>query len=80
MTISGNGKQWTNTELLNKAIDESGYKKKYLAAQLGISVKTFKAKICNKSEFRVSEILALTDLLRLNSRTQRDIFLSSDVN
>jgi len=51
---------------INKAISESGIKKKYLAEKLGIEYETFRKKLNGKSEFKISEIINLTSLLKIN--------------
>jgi len=51
---------------INKAISESGIKKKYLAEKLGIEYETFRKKLNGKSEFKISEIINLTSLLNIN--------------
>jgi len=51
---------------INKAISESGLKKKYLAEKLGIEYETFRKKLNGKSEFKISEIINLTSLLKIN--------------
>jgi len=51
---------------INKAISESGLKKKYLAEKLGFEYETFRKKLNGKSEFKISEIINLTSLLNIN--------------
>lgn len=63
----------TNTELLEKKIDESGYKRSYLANAIGLKSRQALAnKIKNESEFTATEINALCDLLKIESLEEKD--------
>ena len=53
----------TNTSLLERYIEESGYKKSFIAKQIGISAYTLAMKINYESEFKAIEICILCDLL-----------------
>lgn len=65
----------TNTKMLKKAIKNSGLSVIFIAEKMGITRQTLYNRMNNKSEFLVSEIEILTQLLKL-SRTERDeIFL-----
>ena len=64
---------------LNKAIERSGLKKKAIAFNLGISDHALNNKINNITAFKVSEVLALEDILRLNENETRAIFFNRDV-
>ena len=64
----------TNTEMLNKKIDESGLKKGYLADKLKLSRFGLFKKINNESEFRTSEIVALCRELKLTTKERDQIF------
>ena len=46
----------TNTEMLEKLIQESGKKKGYLAEKAGMSAAWFRACLLNKGEFRESQM------------------------
>lgn len=62
----------TNTELLEKIIKESGYKKSYLAKAIGLkSTFGLSRKIRNESEFTASEIDILCYLLKIDSLEER---------
>lgn len=62
----------TNTELLEKKIDESGYKKSYIAKTIGLkSTAGLANKVNNITEFTASEINALCDLLKIESLEER---------
>ena len=65
----------TNTELLNQAIDASGMTKTFIAEKMGCSRMRLYS-ILKGSEVTVTEMLALSDLLRLNNRQKSDIFLT----
>lgn len=67
----------TNTEMLNKKIDESGLKKGYLADKLNLSRFGLSKKINNESEFRTSEIVALCRELKLTTKERDQIFFCS---
>ena len=62
----------TNTEELNRLIDESGYKRKYLAERLGLTPYGMAKKINNLSEFTSSEIAGLCELLGITSLKEKE--------
>ena len=66
----------TNTSLLEKYIDNSGYKRSYIAQQLDISAYGFALKINNKSEFKATEIDTLCDLLNIGIEDRMAIFFA----
>lgn len=68
-----------NSNMLKKKIDGSGMKIKYVAAQIGLTPAGFYKKINNKSEFKVSEVLALTRVLGLSSNERDEIFFGNNV-
>ena len=73
MNIEKEGDIMTNTELLEKKIDESGYKRSYLANAIGLKSRQALAnKIKNESEFTATEINALCDLLKIESLEEKD--------
>mgnify|MGYP003307134066 CR=1 FL=1 len=55
----------TNTKLLEEAIDRSGLKKGKIAERLGISRAGLINLINNRSEFRVSQIQTLCEILNI---------------
>lgn len=57
----------TNTELLEKLIQESGKKKGYLAQKCGLSRIGFRNCLTNKAEFRQSQIEILCAELNITS-------------
>ena len=69
----------TNTELLEKAIRESGLKKNAILEQTGIGTyNTLHAKIKNRSEFTASEIMKLCEILRLTNDQREAIFFANN--
>lgn len=67
----------TNIELLGKKIQESGLKKSYIAARIGVSPTTFTALLQNKTEFKASQIRAICEVLDIQDDAEiRSIFFS----
>lgn len=67
------GANMTNTELLERKIADSGYKKSFIAKAIGLkSAFGLANKINNKTEFKASEINALCDLLKIESAEEKD--------
>ena len=66
----------TNTGLLEQYIESSGYKKGFVAKQLGITAYGFALKVNNKSEFKASEIEALCSLLKIGAEDKEAIFFA----
>ena len=67
----------TNTMLLNKKIDESGYKRIYIAKAIGLkSAYGLAKKIRNETEFKASEINALCELLKIDPEEKEAIFFA----
>lgn len=66
-----------DTKKLEQLIRKSGLKKGYLAEQLGISRGTFCALLNNRTEFRVSQIRTLCEILGIHDdETLRAIFFA----
>lgn len=70
------GENMTNTKLLQRAIEVSGYKRDWLAKKLNISRAALLKKINNESEFKASEVSKLSQLLSLTAPQRDNIFLS----
>lgn len=68
----------TNTDLLNKRMDESGLKRSKIAETLGISREFMWLKIHNKYEFKASEIKTLCALLNIKSLRERERIFFAD--
>ena len=66
----------TNTELLEKCIAESGYKKSFIASKIGKSAYALSLKINNKTEFKASEITILCELLGIDDQERTSIFFA----
>lgn len=66
----------TNTVLLRKKIDQSGYKLRYIASKAGITYQGLLNKINNRSEFRANEIQSLYILLGLTEEERTAIFFA----
>lgn len=69
----------TNTSLLRKKIDESGYKLRFIASKLGITYQGFLKKINNETEFKASEMQILRELLNLTDAEFEQIFFTLNV-
>lgn len=66
----------TNTALLEEYISKSGYKKSFIAEQLGLTSYGFMLKVNNKSEFKASEMTILSKLLKINAKDKDAIFFA----
>ena len=62
----------TNTELLEKKIEESGKKKEFLASKCGLSRQGFKNCIINKAFFNTKHIKILCAELNIVSLRERE--------
>lgn len=62
----------TNTELLDKKIEESGKKIGYLAEKCGLSLAGFYNCRTNKAEFKASHIKILSEELGITSLKEKD--------
>ena len=69
----------TDTALLREKIEQSGYKLRFICEKLGLSWGGLANKIENRTEFRQSEIGALTELLQLTEEDRKQIFFASNV-
>lgn len=69
----------TNSLELELQIKRVGISKKELAKKLGISEMSLFNKIKNETEFKASEIVALTKVLKLTQEQRNNIFLLRDV-
>lgn len=69
----------TNTDLLREKIDQSGYKLRFIAKNIGLTYQGFLNKINNRNEFRANEIQALYDLLDMTEEERVAIFFASEV-
>lgn len=69
-----------NAQLLDKKIEESGYKINFLLEKLGLSKSGFLLKRKNQRPFRSAEIYVLTDFLNLSEEEVKEIFFAEEVN
>ncbi len=69
----------TDTSLLRKKIDESGYKLRFIAKKLNITYAGFLKKVNNETEFKASEIQILGELLNLTREEIDKIFFTLNV-
>ncbi len=70
----------TNTEKLNEAIKNSGYKITHVASELNITYMALQNKIRNVTEFKASEIMKLKKLLKLTNGEANSIFFDDRVD
>ena len=66
----------TDTLRLRQRIKEAGYRLGYVAEVLGISQYTLQKKLDNDSEFKISEVDALSKLLGLTPREKNALFFA----
>lgn len=66
----------TNTTLLEQYIEKSGFKKSFIAKQIGLTPYGFSLKVKNKSEFKAKEIIALCNLLKIDTMGREAIFFA----
>ena len=70
----------TDTVKLRELISKSGLKLGYIANQLGISRFALSNKIQNRTEFRVSEIVKICELLCIDYDSREQIFFAHKVD
>lgn len=70
----------TNVEMLRNKMDESGMTVVAISEKSGILRETLYNRMAGKSEFKASEIQALTQVLRLTRKERDDIFFGKNVN
>lgn len=67
----------TNTSLLEEYIKKSGYKRSFIARQIGLkSTYGFSRKVNNESEFTATEITILCNLLKISAKDKDAIFFN----
>ena len=67
----------TDRKLLEDRIKQKGLKKGFLAEKLGVSRTTFCALLRNETEFKVSQIQTLCELLDIqDDETMKSIFFA----
>jgi len=63
-----------NMDLLESKIEASGYKREYIASQIGISRFGLLSKMQNPDRWKVTEMSAIIKLLKLSKTETREIF------
>lgn len=69
-----------NMELLQKKIDESGLKNYFIAEKVGIDRGSLYNKLNGKTEFTMTEIIKLCEVLRLSDSEKVKIFFRKNMN
>jgi len=69
-----------DTKELEIRIEKSGYRKQYIAEQLGITIQALRTKTTNKQDFWCSEAEKLGDILQLSPIERSDIFFKKNVD
>lgn len=69
----------TDIKMLSEVISESGMTKSFIAQKMGCSRPRLYA-ILNGGECTVSEMISLSNILRLTNKQKNDIFLRSELN
>lgn len=69
----------TNTTLLKKKTDSSGYKVIFLAEKVGLTPQGFYKKLKDGSEWTFSQVMILKDLLHLTNEEVDSIFFNEKV-
>ena len=69
----------TDSAMLAAKISDCGYTLSQIAAELGITRQGLWKKINNRSEFKQSEIEKISNLLNLDTDTNREIFFKACV-
>lgn len=67
----------TDSEVLKKKISDSGISITFIAEKLGISRGSLYNKLNNDTEFVLSEVRALKDILRLSDKDMEKIFFTN---
>ena len=67
----------TNIDMLEDKIYESGLKKGYIAAKIGVSASTLSALLNNRTEFKASQIRDICSVLNITDDAEiKAIFFS----
>lgn len=67
----------TDSEALNKVIENSGLKLTFIARALKLSREGFYKKLNNKTEFKASEIVKMQEILNLSNEQRDKIFFAN---
>lgn len=69
----------TNTELLEQKIVESGKKRSYLAAKIGLSYAGFRNCVTNKADFKAEQIAILCFELGITKLSEKEAIFFAKV-
>ena len=61
-----------DTDRLNLLIDSSGLKREYIAQRIGKTRQTLHSKIYNETDFTISEVVILCDVLGIKTLSERN--------
>lgn len=64
----------TDSELLEKIIKESGLKKEKIAKHVGITAPWLRKKINNETEWKISEVRGICELLNIDAQGRENVF------
>lgn len=67
----------TDSEALNKVIENSGLKLTFIARALKLSREEFYKKLNNQTEFKASEIVKMQEILNLSNEQRDKIFFAN---
>ena len=67
----------TDSEALNKVIENSGLKLTFIARALKLSREGFYKKLNNQTEFKASEIVKMQEILNLSNEQRDEIFFAN---
>ena len=65
-----------NNKKLNNTIKDKGLKKQFVALELGITPYGLAKKLNGENEFKVSEMVKLSNLLDLSEQEKNEIFFA----
>ena len=65
-----------NCAALKKAIKDSGIKSKFIAEKIGISPNSLSRKVNGQSDFKLSEVDAMCDILSVDEQCKKNIFFT----
>lgn len=68
-----------NTQLLDKKLEQSGYRISHIVNTLGLSKNGFDKKRKGITPFRAAEIYVISDLLKLTDQEKDAIFYAPEV-
>lgn len=69
-----------NTDMLKEKISSSGYRFNWIAKNLGLSPFGLRKKVQGVTEFKVSEIAKITDILNLSYDEREEIFFLQNLD